>query len=146
MLVKSPKRFTRATIRTQAPYVWLLKTPKKRNQHVSTFDSSVCVAMCYPSFHWDDLCRKICSMGCPNLESLEWWFPVNLSLPVQWASKISLWFMGMSARQTPELHHLDVVSKISKKKKGKLRTYLLQLSFGLVGGFKDLLCSILAMG
>ena len=31
-------------------------------------------------------------------------------------------------------------------KKGKLRTYLLQLSFGLVGGFKDLLCSILAMG
>jgi hypothetical protein len=44
--------------------------------------------------------------------------------------------MGMSARQTPELHHLDVVSKISKKK-GKLRTYLLQLSFGLVGGFKD---------
>jgi hypothetical protein len=24
-----------------------------------------------------------------------------------------------------------------EKKKGKLRTYLLQLSFGLVGGFKD---------
>lgn len=145
MLVKSPKRFTRATIRTQAPYVWLLKTPTKKKP------------TCLYIWLFGLCCNvlPLISLGRSLQENLQ-----------HGLSQFGITGMMVSCKSFPSssmgienilVIHGDVsptnpwtsslgCSVENFEKNGKLRTYLLQLSFGLVGGFKDLLCSILAMG